>query len=141
MIDLDGWIALRELTLDEARSRLGVEGEPGVRYERLRPVRRLHNPAVHPGHFYFDGDQQVMQYVGAAALADVDPDELERRLGGPGELLRSRAGKSSVMHVYADRGVAFSSDGHEVELLELFPPTTFEDYRTRIYADPGAFIK
>ena len=141
MIDLDGWIALRELTLDQARRRLGVEGEPGVRYERLRPVRRLHNPAVHPGHFYFDGDQQVMQYVGAAALADVDPDELERRLGGPGELLRSRAGKSSVMHVYADRGVAFSSDGHEVELLELFPPTTFEDYRTRIYEDPGAFIK
>ena len=141
MIDLDRWMALRGLTLDQARARLGVHGEPDVRYERLRPVWRLHNPDVHPGHFYFDGNRQVMQYVGAAGLEGVDPDELERRLGGPGELLRSRAGKSSVMHVYADRGAAFSSDGHEVELLELFPPTTFEDYRTRIYEDPGAFIK
>jgi hypothetical protein len=141
VIDLDGWIALRELTLDQAREKLGVDGEPGVRYERLRPVRRLHNAAVHPGHFYFDGNHQVMQYVGAAGLEGVDPAELERRLGGPGEILHSRAGKSSVMHVYADRGVAFSSDGHEVELLELFPPTTFEDYRRRIYEDPGAFIK
>jgi hypothetical protein len=37
--------------------------------------------------------------------------------------------------------VAFSSDGHEVEILELFPPTTLADYRTRIHEDPGAFIK
>jgi hypothetical protein len=49
----------------------------------------------------------------------------------------------SVMmyYVYPSRGVAFSSDGHEVELLEIFAPTTLEDYRARIYEDPGAFVK
>src|SRR6185436_12471078 len=102
VIDLDGWLALRDLTLDQARVKLGVDGEPGVRYEGLRPVRRLHNPAVHPGHFYFDGNHQVMQYIGAAGLDGVDSGELERTLGGPGEILPSRAGKSSAMHVYPD---------------------------------------
>jgi hypothetical protein len=140
VIDLDGWIGLRDLSLREARERLGTDGEVG-RYERLKPVTRLHNPDVHPGHFYFDGDRQVMLYVGPAALEGVDPDELERALGGPGELLDSRAGKSSSLHVYPERGVAFSSDGHEVELLEIFAPTTLGDYRARIYEDPGTFIK
>jgi hypothetical protein len=140
VIDLDGWTALRDLSLDEARERLGDEGEEG-RYEGMQGVRRLHNAEVHPGHFYFDGDRQVMLYVGPAALEGEDPRALERALGGPGERLPSRAGKSSVMHVYADRGIAFSSDGHAVELLEIFAPTTFEDYRARIHEDPGTFVK
>jgi len=140
VIDLDGWIALRDLSLDDIRSRVGVPGEEG-RYEGLQGVRRLHNADVHPGHFYFDGERQVMLYVGRRALAGEDPAEWERALGGPGEELPSRAGKSSVMHVYPDRGVAFSSDGHAVELLEIFAPTTFDDYRARIYEDPGAFVK
>lgn len=140
MIDLDAWIALRDMSLDEARERLGTDGEEG-RYERLRPVTRLHNANVHPGHFYFDGGRQVMLYVGRAALEGEDPDALERALGGPGAILPSRAGKASVMHVYPDRGIAFSSDGHEVELVEIFAPTTLDDYRSRIYEDPGAFIK
>jgi hypothetical protein len=140
VIDLDGWLALRELSLEEARSRLRVPGEEG-RYEGLHGVRRLHNPDVHPGHFYFDGDRQVMLYVGRRALADEDPAALAGALGGPGEELPSRAGKSSVMHVYPSRGVAFSSDGHAVELLEIFAPTTLDEYRARVWQDPGTFVK
>src|ERR1041384_6084359 len=58
VIDLDGWLALRDLTLDQARVKLGVDGEPGVRYEGLRPVRRAHNPAVQPPPLFLPGQPQ-----------------------------------------------------------------------------------
>jgi hypothetical protein len=55
--------------------------------------------------------------------------------------LRSRQGKRAMIELDAQRGVAFSRDDDEVGFVEMFPPTTVEDYRERIWFDPGDFIK
>jgi hypothetical protein len=110
-----------------------------VRYEKLRPVARVRAPSVWPGYFYFDGDRQVMLYAGDPSEAD--PGELAGRLGPGGHELRSRAGKRAVLHVWPEQGVAFSEEGGGVDFLEVFEPTTLEDYEARIYEDPGEFIR
>jgi hypothetical protein len=117
----------------------GASVEEDVRYERLRPVARVRAPEVWPGYFYFDGDRQVMLYAGEPDGAD--PDALAARLGPDAAELRSRAGKRAVLHVWPRQGVAFSEEGGEVDFLEVFEPTTLEDYESRIYADPGPFIR
>ncbi len=54
-------------------------------------------------------------------------------------LLRSRAGKASNLHVYAEQGVAVSI-GEEVEFIQIFAPMTQAEYEKTIYQDPGKFV-
>jgi hypothetical protein len=82
-----------------------------------------------------------MLYVPRSALADADLDELERELGEPAAKLRSRTGEDSSLFVYPDHGVAFATDGEHIEILEIFPPTTLDEYVSGIYKDPGDFIR
>jgi hypothetical protein len=55
--------------------------------------------------------------------------------------MRSRAGKEYTHTVYPTEGVAFSADGDEVVILEVFPPRTLDAYLKEIYEDPGPFIR
>jgi hypothetical protein len=138
---LDELISLRGLTLDEAAERLDLSDdnvEDGLQYEGLKGMTMAHNPARHPGRFYFRDGRLAMLYV---AHPDVDAETLERELGEPDATLRSRAGKGYAHRVYADRGVAYSSKGGDVALLEVFPPTSVERYQDEIYEDPGAFTR
>lgn len=143
-VDLDELQELRELDRAALAARLGAgpeHFEAGVRYERLRPVDCLHVPGAHPAHFYFDGSRLAMIYLGAGALAGVDPAILEPALGEPEAVLASRAGYNSTIRVFATKGVAFSSDDADVEFLEVFPPTTLDRYVAEVYEDPGEFIR
>lgn len=138
---LDELLALRDLTLDEARDRLDLSDdqvEDGLQYEGLKGVVMAHNPGRHPGRFYFRDGRLEMLYV---AHPDLDAETLERDLGEPDATLRSRAGKGYAHRVYADRGVAYSSKAGDVAFVEVFPPTTVERYRQEIYEDPGEFSR
>jgi hypothetical protein len=138
---LDELIALRDLTFDEAAQRLDLSDdnvEDGLQYEGLKGMTMAHNPERHPGRFYFRDGRLAMLYV---AKPDVDAGTLERELGEPDVTLRSRAGKGYAHHVYADRGIAYSSRGDDVAFVELFSPTSVERYEQEIYEDPGAFIR
>lgn len=137
---LERALALRGLSRADVLERApGATVEDDVRYERLRPVARVRAPELWPGHFYFDGERQVMLHAGEPE--DADPDGLAAALG-PGEHeLRSRAGKRAVLRVWPQRGVAFSEEDGAVDFLEIFEPTTLEDYEGRIYEDPGPFIR
>jgi hypothetical protein len=66
---------------------------------------------------------------------------LARIAGSDGETLRSRQGKSALMHVVADKGIAWSEDDGEVGFVELFPPTTLNGYQKTIYREPPKFIR
>lgn len=137
MSELDELLALRGLGRAEVLARCGGEqAAVDVAYERLAGVDRLTTPA---GHFFFRGQEQVMLYVPATALADIDPAALERELGEPAARLRSRAGGDSAFLVYPGRGVALSTDGRAVEILEIFPPRSLEQYVAEIWRDPGVF--
>jgi hypothetical protein len=140
--ELTDLLALRDLSRDELQARLGpLEVDPDVGYERIKGVDRLHSPDAFPGHFYFRGDDLQMIYVPRSALADADLGELQRELGEPAERLRSRTGEDSWIQVYPDRGVAFATDGQQVEILEVFPPTSLDGYLEGIYDDPGEFVR
>jgi mannose-6-phosphate isomerase-like protein (cupin superfamily) len=68
--------------------------------------------------------------------AGLDLGSLLESLGEPDARLRSRAGRRFTDHVWADRGVAVSTDGNEIAFLEVFPPRSLERYEREIYEDP-----
>jgi hypothetical protein len=140
--ELADLLALRELSRAELQARFGaLETDPKVRYEGIEHVDRLNAPAAFPGHFYYRGDDQQMLYVPRSALKDADLGELRSELGEPAVALSSRTGEDSTLYVYPERGVAFATDGEQVEILEIFPPTTLDAYQSGIYQDPGEFIR
>ena len=142
--ELEELLALRELTRDQLQERFGIdEGgvDADVAYERLGGVDALYDPSAFPGHFFVRGDDLVMIYIPRTALADTDLAELRRALGEPAATLSSRTGEDSSLLVYPDQGVAFATDGEHVEIVEVFPPTTLDDYRTRTYKEPPERIR
>ena len=139
--ELADLLALRGLSRAELQERFGaLDSDPDVAYERLAGVDRLHTDAF-PGHFYLRGDDLLMIYIPRSALKDTNLGELRSELGEPAATLSSRTGEDSTLHVHPERGVAFASDGEQVEILELFPPTTLDAYQSGIYKDPGEFIR
>jgi hypothetical protein len=133
-------LALRGLTRGELLAQVpDARVEEDVRYEGLRPVARVRAPELWPGFFYFDGERQAMLYAGDPE--GVAPEELAGELGPDGHELRSRAGKRAVLRVWPEQGVAFSEENGAVDFLEVFAPTTLEDYQARIYEDPGTFTR
>ncbi len=109
-------------------------------FERLTNLTELHDPGLSPARFYFKDDKLALIYLeDAAALGSYERAALKARLGGNGVLLRSRAGKASNLHVYAEQGVAVSI-GEEVEFIQIFAPMTQAEYEKTIYQDPGKFV-
>ena len=113
-----------------------------VAYEKLARVSRVGNSEVWPGWFFFRGDQLLMVYVGDDKfLAHLTAQGIREELGGDGDPLRSRAGKTARQHVYASRGFAYAEDHGTVVYVEVFPPTTRDDYLARIYQPVGPFLR
>lgn len=141
--DLDELLELRALPRAEIERRIGADVahvERGVEYQSLTAVDRVHT-ASHPADFYFRGDALVMIHVSQEPLAELTPESLEERWGGPGELLRSRYGRRAKLHAYPEQGVAFVDNRGTVAALEVFPPTTLERYRDEIWWEPPAFVR
>lgn len=114
--------------------------QPVTGYESIKNVDVIDAPSG--ARVFLRGDDVVLVYVGESALpAGVDHDTLTAAVGTEGESLSSRQGKSALIHVVADQGIAWSEDRGEVGFVELFPPTTAKDYRKRIYRKPGRFIR
>lgn len=109
-------------------------------YEQLKDVTEIHNPD-HPdlgtARCYFRAGKLALIYlpdpVGLGGVA-----ALKAELGGDGVVLRSRAGKTSNLHVYAAKGIAMSA-GDDIEFIEIFAPTTEKDYEQSIYEPIGPY--
>ena len=146
MLDfLDDWLALRELPMAEIQARFGISEDhilSDANYEKLKGVTELHNPDSHPGYFYYQEGQFVLLYVGRSPQMDeLDPSEMEEQLGEPAKQLPSRAGKTFNHLVYPDQGIAFSTNGLNVRILEIFPPMDFKSYKKRYYKKPPLFTR
>jgi hypothetical protein len=144
-LNLDRWISLRELSMQEIQNRFSISEEhidQDTGYEKLADLTEFYNPDTHPGHFYFRDGKFVMLYVGKSKeLEQLDPKALQDNMGEPSIRLRSRAGKRFNHYVYPEKGVAFSADHNGVRFLEIFPPTSLEAYKSEIYEEPPPFIK
>ena len=139
-------MALRDLTQEEVVAALDLTPDRmnvGDHYGSLRGLTALSNPAVQPGTVYFLDNRFALFYIEDLAdeLSQLTPKSLQRHLGGEGEKLRSRAGKRCMQHVYPERGVAFSACDDEVNFLEIFPPTTLDEYRRTLYQEPPRFVR
>jgi hypothetical protein len=142
---LEECLALRELPMDVVKERLSISDQHidhEGNYEKLKGLTEFRNAAAHPGFFYYRDGVFVLLYIGAAEELDqIDPESLEKTLGEPADKLRSRAGKHFIHNVYPEQGIAFSSDGSDLRILEIFPPTTLDAYRKEIYKKPRRFIR
>lgn len=140
---LDTWINWRTLTKEAVAAKLAAKPEQietGLKYEKLDSLTKIYCPDKYPAHFYFKGDRQVMQYIGdETALRPFHASTLMKRFGEPIEL-DSRAGKYPH-YVHPEQGIAYSADGEQIILLEIFPPCSLEDYLANIYEQPAPFRK
>jgi hypothetical protein len=125
--------------------RFGIRPEhmrDAAAYERMKDLTEIHHPAqaeLGPARFYFrDGRLALIYLSDAAALRTLELVALKADLGDDGAVLRSRAGKTSSLHVYANRGMAFSA-GKKLDFIEIFSPTTQQAYEQAIYVAPPAF--
>jgi hypothetical protein len=138
--DPDELLALRRLSRATLEAAPDATVDAGVSYGRLRPVDRIHAESVAPAHFYFDNAELKLVYVPRSAVGAAPADEWLQRLG-PGPQLASRTGKRAVLEVRPDIGFAFAHDQDAVELAEVFPPMTLDDYEREIYEPPEPFIR
>ena len=138
--DIDELLALRAMTRSQMEHEPDVTVAPDVSYGSLHGVDRLHAPGASSAHFYFEGDELKLVYVPRTAVGGTPADDWLAHVG-PGPQLRSRTGKRAVLEVRPDVGFAFAHSDDAVELAEVFPPTTLEEYERRIYEDPGSFIR
>ena len=136
-------LALRGADLATVCARTGVDPssrDADVRYEALTDVERLDGPDA--PRVFVRGDDVVLVYAGSWVLPQgLTSQEVAEAVGTDGEVLRSRQGKTALLHVAAQAGVAWSEDGGEVDSLELFPPTDLDTYRAQVYREPRAFTR
>jgi hypothetical protein len=138
MSELARWTALLTRTRAELEAREDSETEPGEGYGALEDVDLV---ATAEGDFFFRGDALELVNVPRKVVGGQPAEPLIAELGD-GERLRAWTEKRSRLHVWPEHGLAASVDPHgAIELLEVFPPTTLDDYRSRIYEEPTPFIK
>jgi hypothetical protein len=143
---LGEWLALRDRPAAELQAELGLEEADlpsGANFGHMTGLAMLHSPAAHPGVFFFQDGRLAVLYVEdpSAHAPDLTREALEAAVGDDAPALPSRAGKRSEVRVAADRGLAVSTSGEGADFVEIFPPTSFEDYRDRIYRKPPKFVR
>lgn len=140
-VDLEQLRALtsmdRPAVLESVGARAG-DVEDGYSYQSMRGLSVLRLPDRFGSRVFFSGDAVVVVAVSEPPIA---PDEIRSLMGDDIVELRSRQGKRAMIELDAGSGVAFSRDADDVGFVELFPPTTADDYRERIWFEPPAFTK
>ncbi len=137
---IDEILALRDTSRPALEAERDATVDVDVGYGSLRGVDRLHSPRRSPAHFYFSGDELELVYVPRAVLTGVPAERWLSRVG-PGPSLRSRRGKRAILEVRPEVGLAFAHEDDELQLAEVFAPTTLAGYEQTIYEDPGSFVR
>jgi hypothetical protein len=113
----------------------GGETESGAGYGSMRGLEMVEAPE---GLLFFRYGELAVAHVPDPSLTR---DELARFTAGDVPRLRSRAGKHAWVHARADEGLAVTEEDRRVRYVEVFPPTTFDDYRERIHVEPPKFVE
>lgn len=146
--EMMAWFALRDMDATEIARKYALDldlAEKDANYGSLRGLTVLNPPEV-PGLIFTDGDKVEVIYLrGFPTAMAADVESAIRSNGSAGEAaeLRSRSGKRSAVLVYPGAGVAYSTNRttSTVDFIEIFAPTTLEQYEARIYDGPGKFTK
>jgi len=129
-------VSLAELAaLRDAAPPRGAQVQSDAGYGSMRGLEMVEAPE---GILFLRDGALAVVHVPDPSLS---PDELARFTAGDVPRLRSRAGKHAWVHVRADEGLAVTEEDGRVRFAEVFPPTTFEDYRERIHTPPPKFVE
>jgi hypothetical protein len=138
------WMAWRDISRGELLRRLTSTESSignGFRYGHTSGLDLISVDSYCPARFYLEGEKVVLIYIGYDEdLAKLKPEELAE-LFPPEDRLPSREHTNYRHYVNASAGIAWSATSDEVSVLELFHPTTVEQYKARFYVEPGPFIK
>jgi hypothetical protein len=107
-------------------------------YQRLEDVTSIRSSRF-PGTVYLRDGVAALVYLGPEAVAGLSPRDLEASAGSDPVMLASRAGHEATLVVHAQKGLAYSAAGDEVQFVEVFAPCTQAEYEAGIYEDPGPF--
>jgi hypothetical protein len=111
-----------------------------LQYKKLRPVSLLHLQEKDPAYFYFQESKLVMVYLERPHLSH---SEMQSAFGAPDDenWLASPAGKVSNLFIYPQIGISFSSDGEQLDFIEIYEEMSREDYLKKIYVDPESRLR
>lgn len=109
--------------------------DTGVKYLKLNNLTRIRKEKLLPCHFYYSGNSLQMIYVNDKTLLESLNTEEIFKAYGEGEILKSRTGKISKLHVYAELGFAISVNNEKIEFMEIFPPVSIEKYKEDVYQE------
>jgi hypothetical protein len=136
---LTEWMAWRDISRGELERRLTVSESAVQRAGGKvgqRGIDLIRVASYCPALFYADGERVVLVYIDDnKALARFKPDELTA-LFPPQAALKSRAYGTDSHYVNASAGIAWTTYSETVEALELFHPTTVEQYKADFYVEP-----
>ena len=146
MDTLQNLLALRNLHWSEIKERYKIKEEhieSDSTYQKLSGLIEIYNPDVFPVRFFLLNDNVLLIYTSDLAIVDtLDGKKIKEQYGMEDEnYLRSRAGKKSNLMVYPEAGFAVSIKNNEVDFIEVFHPTTLEQYKKDIYIEVGPFIR
>lgn len=128
----------RNYDLDALKQKFNIEEsdlDHEVGYQKLKNLTRVRKEKLLPGHFYYYGNSVSIIYVNDRTVLDTLEMETIYNRYGRGEILPSRMGKNSRLHLYASHGFAVSEHEDKVDFMELFPPTTIEQYKENVYLE------
>lgn len=133
------WMAWRDISRAELERRMTVQAS-NVRRVGGKPsgtsVRLIDVPSYCPALFYVDEARVVLIHIGDnEALAALTPAELAAWFPPEAELASSLTNVRAE-YVNASAGVAWTATSEHVETLELFHPTTVEQYKALFYVEP-----
>ena len=133
------WIAWRDISRGELLRRLtSTESsvEQGADFVHMQDLDRISVPSYCPARFYLDGERVARIYIAHdERLAKLNPDELAA-LFPPEATLQSRVYGTKSQFVNASAGIAWTIYFETVVTVELFHPTTVEQYKARFYREP-----
>ena len=139
---IDQLLEYKTFSMQEIQQKFSVSDDQinrNATYTNLTGITEIHNEAT-PGYFYYNEGKFLLFYVGnSKEVRNLKAEELYERYGGYGEMLTSRAGKIFMHHVYPEAGIAFSSDGENVRILEVFMPMSLESYKELYYEEPPSY--
>jgi len=146
MESLQNLLALRSLTGPEIKERYKITDEhirSDATYQKINGLIEFYNPDLLPVRFFLRNDHVVLIYSSDPEIVDtLDGKKIIDQYGEKDKnRLRSRAGKRSNLLVYPKEGFAVAIEEHEVQFIEIFQPTTLEEYKKEIYIEVGPFIR
>lgn len=129
--------------LMETKARLSLKDgdiQNGFSYGNLQDLSTIVLSDNLPSTLYFKDGEFVLLYV-SGGQTTYTVASLHKQYPKTEVITPSRAGKRFSHYVVPDKGIAWSDDGEELAFIEIFPSTTIQGWKEKLYKHPGDFYK